>query len=75
MDNITLNPGGIIGGLVGCGLGLGAGYLMFGFANDGKGLASLAVPGVLVGAFAGNWLWGMVFPPKPDADRHKDRWK
>ena len=61
MSNIDLNPGGLIGALL---AGAVAGVLIYS-NNDPEGAmrrpARLIVFAIVGGAFAGNYLWGMLF--------------
>lgn len=66
MKNIDLNPGGFIGAVLAG--GIAAAFL---FTNGDpqsavKGKVKLCVICLAGGAFAGNFLWGLIFK-KPDA--------
>lgn len=61
MKSIDLNIGGVIGALA-CG-GI-AGAIVFSTVdatNSGRGPYKLMILAVVGGAFAGNFLWGLVF--------------
>jgi hypothetical protein len=62
VKNITLNAGGVIGALL-CGA-LVAAYLVM--TKDFDKNAKLIVIGVIAGAFAGNFGWGLIFKKKQD---------
>ncbi|TWU49027.1 hypothetical protein Poly51_49310 [Rubripirellula tenax] len=60
---MDLNPGGLVGGLVGAGAGIAIMFVASsadGNQPRGKGLILF----VTVGAFVGNFVWGKVFPKK-----------
>lgn len=74
MQNINLNPGGLIGALAGGGI---AAAVIFGNLVDAESLrrpAKLVVIALIGGAFAGNFLWGLVFKPRlPDDSTPSDQ--
>ncbi len=65
MQNFNLNPGGIIGGIVGAGIAAAAIFsLLDGVQNEGRagrGPWKLIAFAAFGGAFAGNFLWGQIF--------------
>ena len=65
MNNINLNWGGLIGALAG-GVGVGAIlFLLLPVTNEtASKIGMFSVAGVIGGAFAGNYLWGVVFGGK-----------
>lgn len=69
---MDLNPGGIIGGLLGGGI-VGA-IVLPGIDpnNTSRGVYRLPIFGVIGGAILGNYLWGLVFPPKAAVDEDED---
>ena len=60
---MNLNAGGIIGGLVGGG---GAAFVAFSGDAEMRRPGKLVGLGVVVGAAAGNFLWGAVFGSNED---------
>ena len=72
MTNMNLNPGGILCGLLGAGIAV---YLMFttgdgeGGRRQGRGLFLVFVVG---GAFAGNFVWNLIFPGATVTDANAD---
>ncbi len=72
MNNMNLNAGGIIGGLLGAALGVAALMAM----DDGEGVrrrGKLVVLGVVCGAVAGNFLWGLVFGRKTEVEAETEQ--
>jgi hypothetical protein len=69
MKNMNLNAGGVVGGLLGA--GAGAAYLYWKGDTQVRS-AKLVTACVAGGAFAGNFVWGFVFPPKEDVPRAAD---
>jgi hypothetical protein len=71
MKNIHLNAGGVIGGLAGLAVGIVVMILLQAGNDPSEGGAKLTIFGVIGGAFAGNFLWELVFRKKenPDDDR------
>ena len=64
---MDLNPGGLVGGLVGAGAGIALMYVASqadGSQPRGKGLILF----VTVGAFVGNFVWGKVFAKKNSSE-------
>ncbi len=58
---MNLNPGGVIGGLAGAGVGIA---LIMNAEGEGGRVGRALAGCVTVGAFGGNFIWGKVFPPK-----------
>jgi hypothetical protein len=64
VKNITLNFGGLIGGLMGLGVGVSIIY----WKGDTEGrIGKLITVCVCGGAIAGNYLWGLAFPADGEA--------
>jgi hypothetical protein len=67
--NVRLNLGGLLGALVGGGVSLAVVLR----SGNLEGLAmELVIPGLILGAVAGNFLWGWIVPKppvKPPADK------
>lgn len=59
MRNIELNIGGLIGALVLGGIAGAIGFTAFDTAS--RRPAQVLILGVVVGAVAGNFVWGLVF--------------
>ncbi len=61
MDNMNLNPGGIVGGLVCGGIVAAVIFPNVDPKNASTGVYKLPILGVIAGAFIGNFLWGAIF--------------
>ena len=64
MKNIDLNAGGVIGALL---AGALVGVIAFSTMEDSdnqRGASKLLIAGVIGGAFAGKYLWGLAFKTK-----------
>lgn len=61
MNNINLNAGGIIGALAGGAITAAVVFSMVDPSKSGRGPYKLVILGLIGGAFAGNFLWGLVF--------------
>ena len=73
MKNMDLNPGGFIGALI-CGGAVGAFLFLTleGPPENGRRIGKFAIGALIGGAFAGNYLWGIIFskPLKEDAQEN-----
>lgn len=60
MKNVDLNPGGFIGALVCGGIAAAITFSNFDVNTAGRGTYRLPILAVIGGAFAGNFLWGVI---------------
>ena len=63
MENIRLNAGGFLGALCGGAVGVGIAYVVnhdLFAAQAARQTSSIIIIGIVVGAIAGNILWGFV---------------
>lgn len=72
MENINLNPGGVIGAL---GLGGISALAIFGFleADVKRGSVKFIVVAMLAGGIAGNFFWSLVFGSSEDGEKRSRR--
>jgi hypothetical protein len=76
VSNINLNAGGVLGALL---FGAAVGLIVFGTDRSGAHPTRyrLVIGGVIAGAFAGNYLWGLLFkkanPENDLSDRGRRR--
>lgn len=68
MKNIDLNVGGVIGALACGGIAAVVVFSTFDAMNSGGGPYKLVILALIGGAFAGNFLWGLVFKRPEDRD-------
>jgi hypothetical protein len=61
MKNIDLNPGGLIGALACAGVYAAIVFSSVDIATSGPRPIKLIILPLIGGAFAGNFLWGLVF--------------
>jgi hypothetical protein len=61
MKNIDLNIGGLIGALACGGIAAAIVFSTLDTANSGRGPYKLVIFALIGGAFAGNFLWGLIF--------------
>jgi phosphate/sulfate permease len=61
MENIDLNPGGLIGALVCAGVYAAIVFSSVDIAESGSRPIKLIIVPLIGGAFAGNFLWRLVF--------------
>lgn len=78
MKNIDLNAGGLIGALACGGITAAVVFATVNPANAGRASAKFIIVALVGGAFAGNFLWGLVFKkseprPKKSGHRRPDR--
>jgi hypothetical protein len=64
MKNINLNPGGLIGALACAGIYAAIVFSSVDIMKTGFWPFELTVVALIGGAFAGNFLWGLVFKPR-----------
>ena len=68
MNNIDLNIGGLIGALVCGGIAAAIVFSTLETTNSGRGPFKLIIFALIGGAFAGNFLWRLVFKKPTDND-------
>ena len=68
MKDMHLNVGGIIGGFVGLGAALAIVFMLRPKEEVGKGFGKLCIFGIIGGAVAGNFLWGLAFRKRENHD-------
>jgi hypothetical protein len=61
MQNIDLNIGGLIGALACGGIAAGIVFANLDTTDSDRGPYKLIILALVAGAFAGNFLWGIVF--------------
>jgi hypothetical protein len=61
LKNIDLNPGGLIGALAGMGIAAAIVFSSVDITKTGSWPFKVTILALIGGAFAGNFLWGLVF--------------
>lgn len=61
MKNVELNPGGLIGALVCGGIAAAVIFSRIDVNTAGRGAYKMPILALIGGAFAGNFLWGLIF--------------
>jgi hypothetical protein len=73
VKNIDLNPGGLIGALACGGITAAVVFSSIDAADTGRGPYKFIIFALIGGAFAGNFLWGLVFKKPAQGPRSFSR--